>query len=519
MFGFRSHLPTQDVMLQIKEDIFDKFSCTTTQVVLARDMKGAFDNVSHTLVLKNLFLDWVRALDSILMGTIPVPSKGTSQGSPPPLLERIPRMNHNLYEDDLTIWATSGSDGEKQDFIKGGRQSPSKEADIRLTFKDGTPVPVVERVRILDLHLQRDGGAKYTVDRLVETTTQVMHIMNRIMSHGHRLKEPDLIWLTALVVSRITYTRLRKGKMDVIICKVYKLALGVPPHATNAKLLRLGWNNTFQELIDAHLASQRERLALTRIGRHVPRSLGIPIPASQRRWTAQCKDMRWSYGKWDDVFYTNVALYTGHAAAAMSGIDSDLDTVVTASVCTIQPVMAEEVGIAMAIVSPTKTEHGAIRQFREGRISPQAFCILRKSPKIPSVEVGWTRGYKFVDGNRQVHAVARACIFRVPSSEDKQHPVPNQYSEIVAYLRGRRHLFTPPDRSLSREQAAAWRQTQTVTYTHLVNVYRFYPDRYPDWCPHCGETREAELLVWSAQDERQQVERARLAEKSTGALQ
>lgn len=105
----------------------------------------------------------------------------------------------------------------------------SKEADIRLTFKDGTPVPVVKRVRILDLHLQRDGGAKYTVDRLVETITQVMRMMSRITSHRQGLKESDLIRLTqALVVSRITYATSYlsllsrgKGKMDVIIRKAY----------------------------------------------------------------------------------------------------------------------------------------------------------------------------------------------------------------------------------------------------------------------------------------------------------
>lgn len=81
----------------------------------------------------------------------------------------------------------------------------------------------------LDLHLQRDGGAKYAVDRLVETTTQVMRMMSRITSHRHRLKKSDLIQLTqALVVSRITYAASYlsllsrgKGKTDVIIRKEY----------------------------------------------------------------------------------------------------------------------------------------------------------------------------------------------------------------------------------------------------------------------------------------------------------
>lgn len=57
--------------------------------------------------------------------------------------------------------------------------------------------------------------------------------------------------------------------------------MGVPPYAANAKLRWLGVNNTFQELINTHLASQREHLSITLNGRHVLSSLGIPIPASQ----------------------------------------------------------------------------------------------------------------------------------------------------------------------------------------------------------------------------------------------
>ncbi|KAG0445537.1 hypothetical protein HPB47_014164 [Ixodes persulcatus] len=298
-----------DVLLQIKEDILDRISCTTTRAVLALDIKGAFDNVSHMLVFENLastgcgplMYDYVRDFLSNCMVTIGVESIRTSTIPPPPLLERIPQMKHTLYADDPTIWTTSGSDGGRQDFLKEvietvqnyleagnlqrapDNQFPkNKEADIRLTLKKGTPVPVVNRVRILgpsppagrwsQVHgrpTRRDNHASHA------------HMMSRITSHRHGLKESDLIRLTqALVVSRITYANpylnllsRGKGKMD--------LALGVPPYASNAKLWRLGVNNTFQELINTHLASKWEHLALTLSGRHILSSLGIPIPASQ----------------------------------------------------------------------------------------------------------------------------------------------------------------------------------------------------------------------------------------------
>ncbi|KAG0430998.1 hypothetical protein HPB47_022182 [Ixodes persulcatus] len=149
----------------------------------------------------------------------------------------------------------------------------------------------------------------------------------------------------------------------------------------------------------------------------------------------------------------DAALYTSQAAVVASVIDSDFDTVVTTSVRTIQLVMAEEVGITLASSAIT------------GRVFPQAFCILRKSPNIPSVEVAWTHGHKSVDENRHAHAVTPACILRAASREERPHLVPNQYSEILSHLRGQRQLFPLPDRHLSQELTAAWRQIQS----NLVN--------------------------------------------------
>ncbi|KAM7298903.1 hypothetical protein ISCGN_019470 [Ixodes scapularis] len=99
IFGLWSHLSTRDVLLQIKEDNLDRISCTTTRAVPALDIKGAFDHVSHTLVFENLastgcgpwIYDYVRdflsnwmatiGVESIRTSTIPIPSKGTRQGS------------------------------------------------------------------------------------------------------------------------------------------------------------------------------------------------------------------------------------------------------------------------------------------------------------------------------------------------------------------------------------------------------------------------------------------------------
>ncbi|KAM7296245.1 putative cytochrome P450 [Ixodes scapularis] len=72
---------------------------------------------------------------------------------------------------------------------------------------------------------------------------------------------------------------------------------------------------------------------------------------------------------------TSSTLVAAHRPNRFGGdvMNSDLDRVVTASVCTTQPARAEEVGIGLAIVSPPKADHAtilfqslaAIRRFRE----------------------------------------------------------------------------------------------------------------------------------------------------------
>ena len=53
MIGFRSHLSTCDIMLQLKEQIIDK-KTVDTKVIVGLDVSKAFDNVKHEALLDNL---------------------------------------------------------------------------------------------------------------------------------------------------------------------------------------------------------------------------------------------------------------------------------------------------------------------------------------------------------------------------------------------------------------------------------------------------------------------------------
>ncbi|KAH7935630.1 hypothetical protein HPB52_010742 [Rhipicephalus sanguineus] len=54
MYGFRQHLGTQDVLIQLQELVVKKTTRKAPQGILALDLKGAFDNVSYASVLRNL---------------------------------------------------------------------------------------------------------------------------------------------------------------------------------------------------------------------------------------------------------------------------------------------------------------------------------------------------------------------------------------------------------------------------------------------------------------------------------
>ncbi|XP_050037945.1 putative nicotine oxidoreductase [Dermacentor andersoni] len=53
MFGFRARLSTQDVLQQIREEVLSNIPLNGEHI-MALDVKGAFDNVSHEAILTGL---------------------------------------------------------------------------------------------------------------------------------------------------------------------------------------------------------------------------------------------------------------------------------------------------------------------------------------------------------------------------------------------------------------------------------------------------------------------------------
>ncbi|KAM7298867.1 venom metalloproteinase antarease-like TtrivMP_A [Ixodes scapularis] len=153
MYGFRPHLSTQDILLQLKEEVLDSLNNHSKRSILALDIKGAFDNISHQAILQGVastncgertykyfasFLTnrtatvGIGHLRSDTFATIPNVTPQGSVVSPllfniamkdsPPLLQAIPNLHHAIYADDLTLWVPTRSPGDQQDALQAAIQ-------------------------------------------------------------------------------------------------------------------------------------------------------------------------------------------------------------------------------------------------------------------------------------------------------------------------------------------------------------------------------------------------------------
>lgn len=54
MFGFRPHLSAQDIFLMLKDEVLNPSAGSSDRIVVALDLKKAFDTISHQLILEEL---------------------------------------------------------------------------------------------------------------------------------------------------------------------------------------------------------------------------------------------------------------------------------------------------------------------------------------------------------------------------------------------------------------------------------------------------------------------------------
>lgn len=141
---------------------------------------------------------------------------------------------------------------------------------------DNAPIPTLNRIKILGLVIQSNRRNTAVLHTLSSHVTQIIGLLRRVTARGHGPKEKDRCrFIQAFLLSRITYSlpylslsTTEVTKVDGLIRKAYRAALGLPPHASTAKLWATGTYNSLAELIEAHRTGQINRLA-----KHTPGQL------------------------------------------------------------------------------------------------------------------------------------------------------------------------------------------------------------------------------------------------------
>ncbi|KAG0411960.1 hypothetical protein HPB47_010911 [Ixodes persulcatus] len=189
---------------------------------------------------------------------------------------------------------------QKSELLMVRRRRTKKDDDNIHVTLEGHDIKLSKSLRILGLLIQADSKNDAMVHQLSKTSEQAMHMIRRVTNRHRGMRESDTVRLIqAFVLSRITYaapyvtlSKAEQDKLDVLIRKTLKQAIGLPVNASTDKLLRMGLHNTVGELIEGHLSSQRTRLAHTQTGRNVliklkqvPRDQTLPLalPESWRQ--------------------------------------------------------------------------------------------------------------------------------------------------------------------------------------------------------------------------------------------
>lgn len=612
MLGFRSHLGTQDALLLLQREVLDPVGGIPqkdNRAVLGLDLQSAFDRVRHSAILSSMVAlgmgersyNYVRSFLTGRTACLEVEgerwekreggSVGTPQGSViSPLLFNLimidvareldklcPKIRHCIYADDITIWATGGSDGDIEAGLQqavntiektlegtGLKCAPQKsqlliipppgrqrkkaaaeaERNITISTGDGMPIPHVDKIRVLGMHIDAHRTNGTAANQVVTKIGIATRLVRRIATRARGAREASLVrLLQAFAISHAAYvgafhkwTAKEEARIDAAIRKAYTGALGLLNGTKTSALLSLGVHNTLSEISEAQRTAQLTRLGDTAAGRRILERVGLksprdgdytvtpideqtlrklivyPLPRNmdptndEPRRAARARALLKLHGSEDGTVFVDTARTPGEKAFVAVVVSATRRTVINA--CSVRAVGAgqgEEVAIALAlktegvrtILSDSKN---AIRNFGRGAVCGAAASLLRDSVPASSVTLkwfpahaGWDVYEHTVNCNEVANAAARdlakcrevvnyaAGVAReTTTSLEDEHQQLTSYREILEWYRERRRVFPPPHRDLTRREGVLLRQLQTENVLTPALAKHMCPELYED---------------------------------------
>lgn len=499
-------------------------------------------------------------------------------------LADVEHVRHTIYADDITLWVTGGSDAHIEcalqtavdaieDRLEGtglicspsksellilpptnnvrGKTKKREYEKIRIITKSGNVIPEVGKIRILGMVIEKHGRNGDIIARLTAKAANATRLLKRVTSRKAGMREESLIRLVqSFIISHVTYVAAyhrwlqhERNKINAIIRRAYKTALGLFESTSTTRLLQLGIHNTLEEIAEAQRSAQLERLSTTNAGRKILDDLGIghsneaetklPVPKEVRRQTRTDpipKNMNPDYNKGrraarakalidlhandEHARYVDAAEYQQNAFAAVVIEASTGATRTAASVKSIGAEQAEEVAIALAIIDPDchtvlSDSRQAVRNFAKGQVCREAERVLRAAKlQDRKVRIKWFPAHagdaseRNANHNETAHAAARALTNRAPATDRQTwfgaKDRMTDYNDITKAYRMARRTFPLPHPRLSRAEAVLLRQLQTGSLPSPGLMHRMYPETYPtDKCKVCRrETADHTHILW-----------------------
>ena len=260
MYGFRPKKSWQDILLQLHHEILTPVEHPSNdKIILALDLKGAFDNVKHEVILahlsttncgerafnyiRNFLTDraaYIRIQDQEY-GPYHLGTRGTPQGavlSPllfniamvqlPARLAAVDGVKHALYADDITLWATEGSLGDMEDSLQTAarvvdeyaaycglqcspqksefvhiRPSPKCTSSINLSLRSG-PINEAQEIRVLGLYVHKHRRVETTLHKLRKVGEQVGRMVRRVSNkRGGGVSKARMRFVSHMLLSQV----------------------------------------------------------------------------------------------------------------------------------------------------------------------------------------------------------------------------------------------------------------------------------------------------------------------------
>lgn len=603
MVGFRPAMSTQDALWLLKQDVLDNNTRDTQAILALDLEKAfdrvRHDHILETISevgLGNKFHAYVTSFLSdrqalltageLHGGPYKIGPKGTPQGavlSPflfnlamirlARVLDRQPGIRYTMYADDITIWCTGGRDADIEDALQGclleveralegtGLQcSPAKSElllytkqrrreppDIVIRTRLGRIIPIAREIRILGVHISDNGSKLTTLNKLAAHANSVTQLIGRIASKRGGIREHNLVRLVqAFLISHVAYvasifswTLTELEKLERILRKAYKRALGIPLTTKGESLTALGMGNTMRDICEAQLSSQMYRLHSSVNGRRLLASRGItpslalaleaPVPPgiaaqlytrplpknmnpvnNHNRRTARAKALLKHVEKRPQrACFVDVAKNPSHYVAA--AVSTEGQVLNSLSVKVSSAARAEQVAIAMALLDSSKPDIYsdclvAIKAFKSGFIATEAARLLAGRTITPHT-LTWFPGHMGTlerpspNPNELAHSAAREISRRAAFTGYWDEELASTesgftFQDITSYYQMKRREYPLPHRRLTRPQSMTFRQLQTRTYSSLHFMNRIHPEAYKAECPACGELSTLDHMLW-----------------------